>query len=144
MTGFIITGGDNTTIYTWLTLVSWLSSIKFLRAFKSLRIFIQLLVESLKSSITFLVVLILLLVAFTASFIASNRDEPEDNFLEHLALCYRMMFGDFDTERLNANSWAVFLVSSTLMTIVMMNLLIAIISDTFTNVMENIEPSSYL
>jgi hypothetical protein len=70
MMGFVLTAGENTTVYTWLTVVSWCCSFKFLRAFKSLRIFVFLLYESLKASKDFMVVMLLMLFTFTAAFSA--------------------------------------------------------------------------
>jgi len=53
------------------------------------------------------------------------------------------MFGDFQPDNYTAAGWVLFIVSSTLMTLVMLNMLIAIMSDTYARVMGEIVPSDY-
>jgi len=57
---------------------------------------------------------------------------------------FNLMIGATDTNNYNANEWLIFVVASLLVMILLMNLLIAIISDTFEEVMSNIETSSYM
>lgn len=57
---------------------------------------------------------------------------------------YRLMFGDFDLQDDISNSgWILFVLSSCLMALVMLNMLIAIMSDTYARVMGDIVPSDY-
>ncbi len=53
------------------------------------------------------------------------------------------MFGDFDIENYTKTGWVLFAVSSGLLPLVMLNLLIAIMSDTYSRVMGDIVPSDY-
>lgn len=55
------------------------------------------------------------------------------------------MFGDFEilSDDSSSNDWIFFIICSFFTTIVMMNLLIAIVSDKFEQVMSNIVPSQY-
>lgn len=53
------------------------------------------------------------------------------------------MFGDFGADGFDSHDWGFFTVSSFATTIVMMNLLIAIISDRFEQVMNKIQISQY-
>lgn len=53
------------------------------------------------------------------------------------------MLGDFDFEGYSSNTWAVFSVASVIMTVIMVNLLIAVISDQYDLVMNDIHSSSY-
>jgi hypothetical protein len=126
---------DNNYVYAWLTMFSWFSLLKFLRAFASMRVFIKLLVESIAKSKEFMLVLGLMLMTFTSTFHAHNIDaEPEalTSFIDSLKYSYRIMYGDFETHRYDLNhQWGIFIICTILITVVMMNLLIAIISDTF-------------
>ena len=54
------------------------------------------------------------------------------------------MFGDFDTDVYTTTStWILFIISSCLMPLIMLNMLIAIMSDTYSRVMNDIVPSDY-
>ena len=54
------------------------------------------------------------------------------------------MFGEFDTEDYRKSDWILFVISSFLMPLVMLNMLIAIMSDTYSRVMSEIIPSDYM
>jgi hypothetical protein len=58
----------------------------------------------------------------------------------NLGLYYKLIFGDFDLLGDNPSNslWIVFIVSSFFITLIMMNLLIAIMSDTYDRVMNDI------
>ena len=64
-------------------------------------------------------------------------------FTESLKIQYRTMFGDFETDDYTGCDWLFFGIGSFLMTVVMMNLLIAIIGDEFEKVMTSIVTSQY-
>ena len=55
------------------------------------------------------------------------------------------MYGDFDidTTTITASGWILFIISSTLMSLIMLNMLIAIMSDTYARVMSEIIPSDF-
>ena len=55
-----------------------------------------------------------------------------------------MMIGQTDTSQYNTNEWFIFVIAALLIMVLMMNLLIAIISDKYEAVMSNIDTSSYL
>ena len=63
----------NANSFAFLTLISWLGLLKYLRLFKPLRIFIQLLVACISASSRFLVVLVVMLIAFTNTFYVKAR-----------------------------------------------------------------------
>jgi hypothetical protein len=54
-----------------------------------------------------------------------------------------MVMGDFDDSSNGTLSWIVFLLATMLNLIIMLNLLIAIVSETFTNVLERKIENSY-
>ena len=58
---------------------------------------------------------------------------------------YRLMYGDFDVENYEDDNfvWFIFVFGSVMMSLVMLNMLIAIMSDTYARVMGEIVPSDY-
>ena len=84
--------------------------------------------------------------AFGVCFYAiSNRvGSSNDWILFEMIGMYRMAYGDFAyVDDYGAVEWIFFLLSTVLMPLVMMNLLIAIISDTFERVYTSKVPSDY-
>jgi hypothetical protein len=53
------------------------------------------------------------------------------------------MYGDFSPDDYTAAGWVLFIISSILMPLVMLNMLIAIMSDTYARVMGEIVPSDF-
>ena len=53
------------------------------------------------------------------------------------------MYGDFNTDGYTNINWFLFLIASTLMPLVMLNMLVAIMSDTYARVMADIVPTDY-
>ena len=53
------------------------------------------------------------------------------------------MYGDFETDGYTTINWFLFLIASTLLPLVMLNMLIAIMSDTYARVMADIIPSDF-
>lgn len=96
----------------------------------------------------FLVVLCIIFFGFADAFVTlSLGTENEDdryvnNFSESLVYTYRIGLGDFDVEKFANNVqpttvWILFLLCTVLNVIVMLNLLIAIISESFANIQTN-------
>jgi len=92
--------------------------------------------------IPFLIVLLSALLGFTISYRALEQEENLD-FVTSLKHNYRLMFGDFSPDAYSDAGWILFICASTLMTLVMLNMLIAIMSDTYARVMGEIVPSDY-
>jgi len=125
-----------------LNLFSWMRAISYLRLFQDTRVLISLLVQVIKDMVGFLVVLIAALFGFMTTFSALGESETltiEDSFKHN----YRLMFGDFNPDDYTTAGWILFIIGSTLMTLVMLNMLIAIMSDTYARVMGEIIPSDY-
>lgn len=143
MVGFIIM--ESNIFYSWLMLSSYLSFLKYLRAFKSYRIFIQLVHACIRSCREFIVVLFIIMVGFTNTFYTCQLDKNEqDDYITTSQNMFNLMIGASDTSGYDPNEWAIFIVAALLIMVLLMNLLIAIISDTFEEVMANITTSSYL
>lgn len=54
------------------------------------------------------------------------------------------MLGGFDTEDNTISDWLLFIIATFLMPLVMLNMLIAIMSDTYSRVMSELVPSDYM
>eukprot|EP00350_Pseudokeronopsis_sp_OXSARD2_P009067 CAMPEP_0170551974 /NCGR_PEP_ID=MMETSP0211-20121228/9954_1 /TAXON_ID=311385 /ORGANISM="Pseudokeronopsis sp., Strain OXSARD2" /LENGTH=198 /DNA_ID=CAMNT_0010859465 /DNA_START=3153 /DNA_END=3745 /DNA_ORIENTATION=+ len=92
--------------------------------------------------IAFMIVLAAALVGFSITFTAIKVDDLDNTALS-LAHCYDMMYGNFATDNYNTAGWIIFIIASILMTLIMLNMLIAIMSDTYARVMSEIVPSDY-
>mmetsp|Transcript_47197 Transcript_47197/g.34502 ORF Transcript_47197/g.34502 Transcript_47197/m.34502 type:complete len:162 (+) Transcript_47197:3124-3609(+) len=125
-----------------VNLISWVRGLSFLRMFKKTRVLINLLVQVMIDMIPFMIVLIGALLGFSITFTAIKVDSLDNTALS-LAHCYDLMYGNFDTENYNIAGWIIFYFASILMTLVMLNMLIAIMSDTYARVMSEIIPSDY-
>ena len=90
---------------------------------------------------TFLFVLLVVICAFASAFQAISKASPDDDFIDGnffmaVLYSYRMSLGDFDTDSLGTSvqpltSYLLFILCTILSLVVMFNLLIAIISETF-------------
>lgn len=91
-----------------------------------------------------MVVLIGSIIGFSISYMIIETDDDREGFIASLLFNYRTTFGDFDTDVYSNNSqWILFLIASIFLPLIMMNLLIAIMSDTYARVMADIVPSDY-
>lgn len=69
---------------------------------------------------------------------------PEDELMVNsLTHNYRLMFGDFNVDDYSVAQWILFIIASTFLPLVMLNMLIAIMSDTYARVMGEVVPSDY-
>ena len=125
--------------------------LQHLRMFKSLRSFILLFVTCIKDMMWFFVVLFVMILAFTNAYYFKNLLEglvPFDLKAEHPWYHYfkvqiRVLFGDFSVKTYDETEWNYFYICSLMSTLLMMNLLIAIISDTYERMMNEKEKSDY-
>jgi hypothetical protein len=124
-----------------LNLVSWVRSISYLRLFQKTRALIRLIVEVCVDMIPFFIVLLVALMGFTITFY-SLQPAPFE-FSEALKSNYRLMFGDFSPDTYSLSNWILFVISSTFLPLVMLNMLIAIMSDTYARVMGEVVPSDF-
>lgn len=122
----------------------WIKFLYFLRIFKGTGYLISMIVEVVADMKIFLSVFIITLAAFGHCFLilSLNNADAEGafvlGFLDSINFTYRMALGDFDTDSfVGADLWLVwtmFLLATVFLLIVMLNLLIAIISDTYERV----------
>lgn len=136
-----------------ITFFMWFKFLYFLRIFTSFGYLIRMIVEVIKDMRNFFLVLFITIAAFGDSFLAlslGNKEESErftTGFTDSLIYTYRMILGDFATDEFGSMAPVVvlvfFLVCTIFNMIVMLNLLIAIISDSYARVTNSSNQTTY-
>lgn len=128
------------------TFTMWAKQLYFLRVFDSYSYLIRMINQVIVDMKEFLVVLMLAIVAFSDTYRTISDANVDDNkfvtgTFDSFLTSYKMALGDFDTDNFGqVATWMCiffFFLSTVFNMIVMFNLLIAIISETFANVNEN-------
>jgi hypothetical protein len=130
----------------------WLKLLYFFRIFKSFGYLIRLLILVIDDMRTFLGVFFFTIIAFSDSLLTiSNGNAPENQFVSSFTdsaiYTYRLILGDFDVDNFGTVAvplvYALFILCTVFNTIVMLNLLIAIISETYSKVKDNAAYASF-
>ena len=139
-------------ILAFITFFMWFKFLYFLRIFKSTGYLIRMIVEVVYDMRNFFLVLLITIAAFGDSFlriaVANSADTQFiSGFVDSMIFTYRMILGDFDTGSLGNVAQPVvmslFLLCTIFNMIVMLNLLIAIISDSYAKVMSLSQQATY-
>jgi len=133
-------------------LLLWIKFFYYLRIYNPTSYLIRIVVSVLADMVTFLGVLLVVVLAFSDTFYTlsnyyANGDgdfeegtaEPfVGSYSEAFMLAYRFALGDFEGFEPNSSyvAYILFLISTLFALIVMLNLLIAIISDSYARVVE--------
>ena len=126
----------------------WLKLLYIMRLFKQTGYLIRMIVEVIADMGIFLFLLFITVLAFGDSFLrlAKGNEEEEaqfsgDNFVMSVLYAYRLILGDFATDNFGTSAvpvvWILFLCATIFDMIVMLNLLIAIISDSYARIAAN-------
>ncbi len=101
----------------------------------------------------FFIILIMSIFAFGNSFYVLSQAYPnkEDRFIksypEGLTFTFRLLLGDFETENFGDDHiylvWLLFSLASIFLIVVLLNLLISIISESYSNIQLNAKNSMY-
>jgi len=125
------------------TLFMWLKFLYFLRIYENFGYLIRIVQEVVVDMRFFLCVLLLTVFAFADAFLSISMANPPDSrfttdFTDASLYVYRMILGDFDTSDFGLVStymvWTLFVLCTVLNMIIMLNLLIAIISESFARI----------
>lgn len=127
-------GDDNTNVLLAVVIFSWTRGISYFRMFDGTRYMVRLLAEVIKDMREFFVVLFYSTIAF--SFILFVRN-PEITFFEYLGVSYRLDLGDWDAEYTSVFDWIIFFLATVINPLIMLNLLISIMGDTYGKVQES-------
>ena len=104
-----------------------------------------MLVEVVRDMYSFGIILIWGLVGFSIIFHVNSTEQRTDPWMfTELKSIYRIAYGDFDPDGYTTTEWLMFLLASIIMPLILLNLLISIISDTYGRVQENSVASDYL
>lgn len=114
----------------------WVRLIAYFRMFKRTRYLIRVIIEVVMDMIPFVMIFVTGTVAISLIFLSVSDDS---DFADSFTHTYRLNYGDFDTDAYGDNmmEWAVFVLASFINPLVMMNLLIAIMGDTYSRVQDN-------
>ena len=119
----------------------WMKFLYFFRTQKEFGYLIRMIFEVINSMFSFLVVMSVSLIAFTESTYSLSNNNTSgkhvfDGFFNAFHYTFFNAMGEFDMEGFEDNNlaWVLFFLCALFNLIVMLNLLIAIISDTYSKV----------
>jgi uncharacterized membrane protein len=130
----------------------WFKFLYFFRIFKQFGYLTRLMILVMYDMRHFMAVFFVTILMFSDSLLTiSNGNQPEDRFVtdyfNSIIFTYRIILGDFDVTKFGSVGvplvYGLFIICTVFNTIIMLNLLIAIISETFAAVKENSENASY-
>lgn len=141
-------------------LLLWIKMFYWMRLFRAFAAFIRMITEILKDIQVFMVMLLLCLGAFTSviMILQINRSGSDEEvapiydayigfpFFDAFIHAYLTGLGDFNkdnySERDAVITWVMFLIATVLVQLVFMNLLIAIMGESFSKIMAMMEQST--
>ncbi|OMJ77217.1 hypothetical protein SteCoe_23254 [Stentor coeruleus] len=126
---------------TLLMIISLLRGISFFRLFNQTRYMTQLLVNVLKDMKSFIILLTYSTISFSMIAMVQRKDR---SFTNELKVSFMMNLGEFNTEGFDGLSWVIFMFMSVLNVIVLLNMLIAIMGETFSRVRERSEIADFI
>lgn len=131
-------------------LVLYFKLFYFLRIFFATAYLVRMIIEIIKDMKFFVGVLMIATIAFANAFYILGRNSvgvnlAGDNLIDAFIFSYKMGLGDFLTDDFGTRDeeflWIFFLIDSLIILIVLLNLVIAIMGDTFDRVQETQENS---
>ncbi|OMJ80809.1 hypothetical protein SteCoe_18864 [Stentor coeruleus] len=132
-----------------LIFVTMVRGISYFRLFDNTRYMINLLSETIKDMKSFLILLTYSTYSFALIYFiminnilkySADADPSKiKSFSEYIAQSYLLSLGNFDTEGYEAFEWVIFFFASVINPLIMLNLLIAIMGDTYSRVAEEQE-----
>jgi hypothetical protein len=116
-----------------LNIMIWIRLFSYLRIFKTTRNFIRLIMEISIDMIPFAIVLLIGICGFTVSYdiLVTTDIKSNISILQAFTHVFRIGFGDFSTDEYDWPIWTMFFGASIFLSLIMFNMLIAIMSDTF-------------
>lgn len=125
-----------------LILISWVRGVAYFRIFKQTRYLINLLITSCRDIAAFLVILFYSTISFALIFYAllPYKDENGntiDDFFVYATSFYDLNLGNSNVEGFGKLEWGFYVLVTILNPIIMINLLISILGDTYGTASEN-------
>jgi WD40 repeat protein len=123
-------------------LLCWIRGLTYFRTFKPTRIFVRMVIGVFKDTASFLIVLTYTTLAYGTLFVASSNSKNHD-LIEVLKKAYLFDLSNFETDDITASQWVVFFIASIMNCIIMLNLLISILGDSYGKIQETMIESDY-
>lgn len=129
-------GTDSNDVLLTVIIFSWTRGISYFRMFVGTRYMVRLLTEVLKDMKVFMVILVYSTLAFTYILYIRNM---EISFADYLIASYKLDLGDFvtDNETMRIFDWVIFFLVTVINPLIMLNLLISIMGDTYGKVKDS-------
>lgn len=133
-------GDTNQLVLLIVIIFSWTRGISYFRMFEGTRYMVRLLSEVIKDMQVFFIILFYSTLAF--AFILYLND-PKFTFGEYVTISYRLDLGDFGGDYKGVFDWIIFFLATVINPLIMLNLLISIMSDTYSKVQETNDIANY-
>ena len=128
-----ISDSDRGSVLVVINLLSWIRGINYFRLFHNTRTMVNLIKEACQDIISFLIIYWYLNIAFGFIYFALESAES-DMITDYIVEAYKLTFADYDTTEYDLLEWIVFFISTMANTLIMLNLLICILFDTYDKV----------
>ena len=119
---------------------SYLRGIMHFKMFKSTRYMIKMIEEIIKDSFFFALVLLYVLAAFTTFY---HFARSGNSYTESIGVVYLIMYGEFGFNKNSVIEWVCFYFISISLTLVMFNLLVAIMGGTYERVYDSMVENDF-
>ncbi|OMJ69060.1 hypothetical protein SteCoe_33313 [Stentor coeruleus] len=122
-------------------LVSWMRGIAYFRVIKATRYYINLIYEVILDIIPFLMIVLYSTLAFSFIFERVFRDPTKEPFsyFFYLSMSWELNLGSFSSDEYSTLMYFAFVLHAILNPILMLNLLISVMSNTFERVNSQVE-----
>mmetsp|Transcript_14198 Transcript_14198/g.10249 ORF Transcript_14198/g.10249 Transcript_14198/m.10249 type:complete len:279 (+) Transcript_14198:1896-2732(+) len=125
-------------LYSLACILIWFRMLYFFRIFRGTGYYIRMVIEVISDLMNFMIIFAIVVLAFAHSFLILERNNSSGPLIpgmwDSLIISYMTPMGDYNTEFgdvQNWLSWIYFFLATFLLNIMLLNLLISIISDTF-------------
>ena len=126
-------------------LVSWFKLLEYLKGYEQTAVLVASIIEIMKNIFFFIILLFLILIGFTFAIFILPRS-MNLNIYEIFQSFYKLLLGDFslfdsfyDGSQMDILIWIIFLISSLLLMIILLNILIAILNDAYITMMTKVK-----
>ena len=145
---FIFDSNEIVIINIFLILVSWIRGLTYFRIFDSTRYLISLLLEVINDMKSFMILTLYSIIGLSLIIYSIKPENSVFGYREFLGFTYMTTIGEYgafdqDVKEFNFFGMSFFIIASIVNTIVMMNLLISIIADTFDRVQQEQAVADY-
>ena len=134
-------GGSYNEMLAIIVFLTWSRGITYFRVFSGTRYYINLLFEVIKSMSSFFIIFFYSIVGFGLVFFVLG---DSSTYFDYLTSTYTLNFGNMDTNNYNKLEWLFFLLVTIFNPIIMLNLLISIMSETYDRVKSNFDTADLI